>query len=67
MNKNTITAEDLHKGLGKVIRDAANHDAYTVVTRHGIATVAVVPVNGIYGWALTRALREAEKMEDEEA
>ena len=66
MNKQTITAENLHKGLGRIIAQAANHETYTVVTKHGIATVAIVPVSGMYGWALSRAMREAEQMEEDQ-
>jgi antitoxin (DNA-binding transcriptional repressor) of toxin-antitoxin stability system len=64
MNKQTVTAEDLHKGLGRILQQAASHETYTLVTRHGVPSVAIIPVNGMYAWTVSKAIREAEALED---
>lgn len=59
MEKRTVTAQDLHKTLGKALKEAASQETVTLVTYHGVPSAAIVPITGIYGWYITQALESA--------
>lgn len=65
MDTRTVSATDLRDCIGEVIQQAIAGTCYTKVTYHNSEMVAIVPIHGIYGWAITEALAKAEKIEKE--
>lgn len=66
MRKTIMTATDLRKHLNEVLNDATTGAGYTVITYHGLGVAAIVPLDGSYGLAFTKAMREVEDAPDHE-
>lgn len=60
-----MTATEFRQHISECIQDALSAKAVTVLTYHGLSAVALVPLHGVYGLAISKAIREADNIQEQ--